>query len=71
MDKTKNISEIEQFKLMAISTKEFSDADVERSFLELPITSDVDFHEIVGVLHMHRPAIHAKLSASFHEKTAL
>ncbi|HEY4499650.1 MAG TPA: hypothetical protein VJH70_00750 [Candidatus Paceibacterota bacterium] len=63
------LSEIEKFKLAVISVEKVSDQEVEKHFLSLPITNDADLHEAIGVLHMHRPVIHAKLLSSY-QKTA-
>jgi len=56
-----------KFKLAVIATHEFrfSDAEIEKMFLDVEIGNERDIADVVGILAKHRPKLLAKLIAKY------
>jgi hypothetical protein len=56
---------IQQFKLAVLSLGDFSDAEVEKFFLNLEVNSEDDIREAIGILSIHRPKLLESLTAKY------
>lgn len=56
---------VEKFKLAVLALDDFSDAEIEKLFLNLEITCENDISEAVGITSLHRPELVKNLTAKY------
>jgi len=54
-----------RFKLAVLSLDSFSDAEIEKFFLDLKVNSEDDIREAVGIILVHRPILLENLTAKY------
>lgn len=55
--------DVTRFKLAVLSLDDFSDAEIEKLFLNLEVASEDDIREVVGIISVHRPKLLENLTA--------
>lgn len=58
------------FKLAVLSLDNFSDAQIEKFFLDLEVTSEDDIREAVGIISLHRPQLIECLTSKYFRPNA-
>ena len=54
-----------RFKLAVLSLDNFSDAEIEKTFLNLEVASEDDIREAVGIISVHRPKLLENLTTKY------